>query len=423
MKLDTPIAIDRARYWALTTPTAAFYGSLAGNLIDVIDDRVPTAATDGTRIIWNPTWVATLTEQEVRFVLLHETLHCAHNHFDRLPHTEEGNVAGDYAINATLEKIAGITMPKGGLRDQRYDDMAEEEILTAIRKQPKPQPQQGQGQGQPQQGQGQPQQGQGQPQQGQGQGQPQQGQGQGQPDPTPDVGGCGTFIAPTAPPPPALGKTPPPTLKEKWERALIGADMARRQAGRGTVSANLQAEIDRLTATAKVDWRQETADFVKSAISTRNDWSRSSRRKALEAVIHPRRKRDGIGLLVVGRDTSGSIDRTLCAEFTAQINLLCAEVGCEAIVIDCDTEICAEYRVGHGDEAPLEAKGGGGTSFDPVFARVTQLIEDGEHIAGLVYLTDGDGDVSVTETDYPVLWGVYGGRTAPMPIGRTITVE
>jgi predicted metal-dependent peptidase len=421
MKIDTPIAIDRARYWALTTPTAAFYGSLAGNLIDVIDDRVPTAATDGTRIIWNPTWVATLTEQEVRFVLLHETLHCAHNHFDRLPHTEEGNVAGDYAINATLEKIAGITMPKGGLRDVRYDDMAEEEILTAIRKQPKPQ--QGQGQGQPQQGQGQPQQGQGQgqPQQGQGQGQPQQGQ----PDPNgqPDTGGCGTFITPTAPPPPALGKTPPPSLREKWERALIGADMARRQAGRGTVSANLQAEIDRLTATAKVDWRQETADFVKSAISTRNDWSRSSRRMALAPVIHPRRKRDGIGLLVVGRDTSGSIDRTLCAEFTAQVNLLCAEVGCEAIVIDCDTEICAEYRVGHGDEAPLEAKGGGGTSFDPVFARVTQLIEDGEHIAGLVYLTDGDGDVSVTETDYPVLWGVYGGRTAPMPIGRTITVE
>ena len=385
---DALLLIDKARYWALTTPTAAFYGSLAGNLIDVIADRVPTAATDGTRIIWNPTWVATLTEQEVRFVLLHETLHCAHNHFDRLPHTEEGNVAGDYAINATLEKIAGITMPKGGLRDQRYDDMAEEEILTAIRKQPKPQ--QGQGQGQPQQG---------------------------QPDPTPDVGGCGTFITPTAPPPAA------PSLKEKWERALIGADMARRQAGRGTVSANLQAEIDRLTATAKVDWRQETADFVKSAISTRNDWSRSSRRKALEAVIHPRRKRDGIALLVVGRDTSGSIDRTLCAEFTAQVNLLCAEVGCEAIVIDCDTEICAEYRVGHGDEAPLDAKGGGGTSFDPVFARVTQLIEDGEHIAGLVYLTDGDGDVSVTETDYPVLWGVYGGRTAPMPIGRTITVE
>ena len=413
---DALLLIDKARYWALTTPTAAFYGSLAGNLSDVvIDDRVPTAATDGTRIIWNPTWVATLTEQEVRFVLLHETLHCAHNHFDRLPHTEEGNVAGDYAINATLEKIAGITMPKGGLRDQRYDDMAEEEILTAIRKQPKPQPPPKGGKGpqggQPPQGGGQPPQGGGQPPQG---GQPDP---NGQPDPTPDVGGCGTFITPTAPPPAA------PSLKEKWERALIGADMARRQAGRGTVSANLQAEIDRLTATAKVDWRQETADFVKSAISTRNDWSRSSRRKALEAVIHPRRKRDGIALLVVGRDTSGSIDRTLCAEFTAQVNLLCAEVNCEAIVIDCDTEICAEYRVGHGDEAPLDAKGGGGTSFDPVFARVTQLIEDGEHIAGLVYLTDGDGDVSVTETDYPVLWGVYGGRTAPMPIGRTITVE
>ena len=391
-----PISIDKARYWAITSPHVVFYGSLASNLVDRLDSSLPTAATDGKTILWNPDWVATLTDAEVRFVLLHETLHCAHAHFDRLPHDSEGNVAGDYAINLILSKIDGITMPKGGLLDSRFADMAEEEIFADLRK-PKPKPQPGQGQPQP----------------GQGQGQPQAGQGQGQPDP----GQCGGF---TAPAPQAPGKAP---LKEQWDRALITADMARRSVGRGSVPGHLQAQLDKLTAAAAVDWKQETADFVKSVVTTRNDWSRSARRMALAPVIYPRRKTDGIGLLVVARDTSGSIDRKLCSEFTSQINNVVNELGCEAIVLDCDTKIHAEYRIGDGVEAPLDAVGGGGTSFDPVFARVNQLVDDGEAIAGLIYLTDGDGELTPGDSDYPVLWVVYGGRETPMETGRTLLVK
>ena len=373
-----PITIDKARYWALTTPHAAFYGSLASNLVDVMDPSVQTAATDGKVIRWSPEFVAKLTPEEVRFVLLHETLHCAHAHFDRLPITPEGNEAGDYAINAILAKVAGVSMPKGGLLDQRYDNMAEEEILAAIRRkqQPKQQPQQP---GQP--------------------GQP------GQPDPNgqPDPGQCGGFGPPAPTAPPAPGKAAPQTMAEKWQQAVVQADMASRSLGKGNAPAEMQRIIDAAKASAKLNWRDECADFLKSSIATRNDWTRSARRFAGAPVIYPRRRVDSTGLVVFVRDTSGSIDDKLTAQFTALIAQCCGDLNCEALVMDCDTIIHAEYRLAPGEEAPLHAKGGGGTSFLEPFARVAELVESGETVAGLVYLTDLCGDEPDT-VDISTLW-------------------
>jgi len=380
----TPIAIDKARYWALTTPHAAFYGSLASNLVDVMDPSVQTAATDGKVIRWSPEFVASLTPEEVRFVLLHETLHCAHNHFDRLPITPEGNEAGDYAINAVLEKVAGITMPKGGLRDTKYDGLAEEEILAALRRKPQPKPQDGQP---------------GQPGQPDPNGQPDQPDPNGQPDP----GGCGGFGPPAPSAPPAPGKAAPQTMAEKWTQAIVQADMAARSLGKGNAPAEMQRIIDAATAAAKLNWKDETADFLKSSIATRNDWTRSARRFAGAPVIYPRRRVDSTGLVVFVRDTSGSVDDKLTAQFTALIAQCCGDLNCEALVMDCDTIIHAEYRLAPGEEAPLHAKGGGGTDFREPFARVAELVESGENVAGLVYLTDLCGDEPDT-VDVSTLW-------------------
>src|SRR6185369_16129729 len=75
-----------------------------------------------------------LTDEELRFVLLHETLHCAHQHLWRLPPDENGNIAGDYCINRTLAGVPGISMPEGGLVcPPEFDLLAEEEIYAACR--------------------------------------------------------------------------------------------------------------------------------------------------------------------------------------------------------------------------------------------------------------------------------------------------
>jgi predicted metal-dependent peptidase len=183
----------------------------------------------------------------------------------------------------------------------------------------------------------------------------------------------------------------------------------------------MQRILDRVRAT-DVDWRQEIADFARTIVSARSDWSRSSRRHATAPVIYPRRKRDELDTLVVVRDTSGSINKSLCDEFTAQVTALCGELNCSAIVLDCDTKIHAEHRITPGGDCPLEVKGGGGTSFGPAFDHVRRMIENGDSVAGLIYLTDLDGAFPAEPADYPVLWAAYGTKSIA-PFGRTIRIK
>jgi predicted metal-dependent peptidase len=398
----TLLRIDRARWWALSSPAAVFYGALATHLVDVIDESVKTAETDGKRIIWNPTFVAGLTDEELRFVLIHEVLHCAHGHLWRLPPTPQANRAGDYAINRVLQGIAGIAMPAGCLLDPRFDDLSEEEILAALGREAQPQP------------------GNGKPSPGAGGGKPQPQPGKGQPDDeqtdSSDPGGCGGFTAPD--------KTPNPqgkTLAEKWEQAVIQAEFTAKTLGKGNAPADLKRILDRIRAT-EVDWKREVADFARNTISASADWSRSTRRMATAPVIYPRRKRDRVGCLLVVRDTSGSIDNKLCAEFSAQVTQVIADLQCRAIVLDVDTRLHAEYRLEPGDECPSNARGGGGTAFTPAFDRLAELQDEGEDIAGVLYLTDLDGEFPDNPPDVPTLWVAYG-TTRAAPFGRTLHVK
>lgn len=397
--MNIPIAIDRARDWALRSPHAVFYGVLASNLADVMDDTIATACTDGKVIRWSPKFVASLTEEEVRFVLLHETLHCAQGHFWRLPANQDGNIAGDYAINATLAKVAGIKAPAGALLDAKFADMAEEEILSALAK-PEPEDEQGQPNDDKGEGQG----------EGQGQGEPQKGQGQ----PDADAGGCGSFCEPAPDAPEAKQ-----TMAEKWQGAIMQADFVAKSTGAGSAPADMQRLIDAARVTSP-DWKQEMADFVKSAVSQRNDWSRSARRMATAPCIYPRRRADQVGQIVFVRDTSGSVDGAVLNAFNALIESAMADTSCSAIVIDADASVRAEYRLAAGDAVPATAKGGGGTAFQPAFDRIAGIIEAGDAVAGVVYLTDLEGP-QADACDLPVLWLCTTSNVADF--GRTVKVN
>jgi hypothetical protein len=304
-------------------------------------------------------------------------------------------------------------MPKGGLLDPRFDGLAEEEILAALGRTPQPQPGNGKPSPQPGKGAGKPQPGAGQP----GNGKPQPGKGAGKPQPgASDPGGCGGFIAPDTTPNPN-GQT----LREKWEGAVLQGEFLAKSLGQGNLPADLARIVQRVRA-VEVNWRQELADWTRSIVADRADWSRSSRRHATAPCIYPRRKRDQLGTIVVVRDTSGSIDKALCDEFSAQVTQFSADLRCKVVVLDCDTRIHAEYHLEPGDECPLDARGGGGTDFEPAFDRVAQLLDEGETIAGLVYLTDLDGKFPADPEEYPVLWAAYN-TTGAAPFGRTIHVK
>lgn len=369
--MNLPISLYRARDWALRTPSTVFYGVLASNLIDIMDDSIETACTDGKVIRWSPKFLASLTEEEVRFVLLHETLHCANQHFWRLPLNKRGNIAGDYVINAILSKIAGLKMPKGGLLDAKYSSMAEEQVLALL---PKDEDEEQEG----------------------------------------DGGGCGGFGEP-APDAPEASQT----LSQEWTGAILQADIAQKSADAGKAPADMQRMIDAIKVSAP-DWKQEMSDFLKSVVSQRNDWSRSSRRMASAPCIYPRKRADQIGQIVCVRDTSLSTTSAVLNTFNALIESAMADTNCGVIILDCDYDVCAEYRLSAGDAVPAIAKGGGGTRFQPAFDRVASLIESGEAIAGVIYLTDLEGP-QADACDLPVLWLCTTDLVADF--GRTVKVR
>lgn len=400
------LKIERARWWALSNQP--FYGSLAMGLQDVMGNpHGKTACTDGRRIFWDREFLGKLSDEETRFVLLHETMHPAHGHMWRLPPDERGNMAGDYAINATLAKLPGLKMPEGGLLDKAFDGMAEEEILNRI---PEP-PKGGGGSGSgsscgdfckpADDGEGK-----GEPGKGSNSGDKPKGQGK-----TPTNGQSGQNQ-----PQNALSEN----LQDQWKERVIQAAQAAKALGQGSAPADMQRIIDQ-TLSQKIDWKREMADFVKERMSTRNDWSRSARRHAWQPVIYPRKRQDETGLIVAVRDTSGSIDEKTIGEFNGLIESCMAESNCRAIVMDCDAALHGEYPIEPGELVPSQAKGGGGTDFRPPFERVAQLVESGEKIAGLIYLTDMMGSFPETAPDFATLW--LATTDAQGPFGRTVRIE
>lgn len=403
---NADLRIDRARWWSLTNQP--FYGALAMSLPDVFGrPGVDTAATDGRSIMWNPAYVETLTDEEIRFVLLHETLHCAHQHMWRLPTDQRGNVAGDHEINLLLQGLTGIKMPDGGLADPQYRGMSCEDILGSL---PEEQPgdesedgDQGDSDGSGSAG------------------APGTPGGPGKPASDP----CGTFTAPSpddtgAAADPAAQAAADQQLREEWETRVVQAAQAAQALGTGDIPADMQRILDKVRAQA-IDWRRELADFVRDAMSTRNDWSRASRRHAWQPVLYPRKRADEIGTVIFARDTSGSITDKLAAEYSALISQCLSETGCTGIVLDVDTEIKAEHVLAPGDECPLDAKGYGGTDFRPVFNRADEMVAMGEHVAGVVYLTDMlHGGRVPDSSELATLW--LSTTDLVGPFGRTVKI-
>lgn len=69
-----------------------------------------TACTDMRRIIWDPSFVARLTDEQIVFVMLHEIMHCCLNHCQRGRGKNHYfyNVATDIVVNSNILQALGF---------------------------------------------------------------------------------------------------------------------------------------------------------------------------------------------------------------------------------------------------------------------------------------------------------------------------
>lgn len=85
---------------------AAFFGQLCMNLKFIEDRnlRFKTMATDGMNIYYDPGFVNDHTDEEIRWVICHEVMHCAMYHFLRKQaNPSVWNMAADYEINQLID--------------------------------------------------------------------------------------------------------------------------------------------------------------------------------------------------------------------------------------------------------------------------------------------------------------------------------
>jgi predicted metal-dependent peptidase len=354
-----------------------------------VNDDVPTAATNGWDVVYNPSFVEQhmKSDPELRFLVLHEAMHKAYRHlqvWDAL-HTEDprlANIAADHFVNlALVDMDAGegfIKMPTLGVQpDAKYRGWSVKQIFEDLKQE---QEEGGEGQG--------------------------DGEGMDEHDWENATSGDPAQDAERA---------------NEIQRAIRQGEIIRRKmAGKG--AGNQDGAFGDLLQ-PKIDWKKVLRDFITETCAGRDEssWRKPNRRFLSYDIYMPSMVGTTMTELVIGFDTSGSIFGGHEMDvFASEIKSIIEDIKPTKVhVIYWDTEIAGHQTFEEGQFAvqDLKPRGGGGTDGAVLFE---YLREQRITPQAIVQFTDGYvGDWGTT--DVPTLWAVSSDLVAPF--GTTIRVE
>lgn len=341
-----------------------FFGVLALKLRLVESEQVPTLAVDGVNIYYNPQFVLQrLTQDTCRSAIAHEVMHCVFEHILRrgARNLMRWNKAGDYAINPIL-KNAGLPLGDGWLYNRAWENMSADEIYELL-------------------------------------------------DDQSDSGE-------------ALCEIQMPGSKEamsdqevEWKLATIQAAKAAESLQNGSVPGQLRKMLDDILA-PEIPWKEALAQFMTEKAKDDYSWRRPNPFYIHSGVYLPSMDGVGMGEVVIGLDTSGSVLSAL-DEFGATIKNIAASVKPSRVhIVYCDAAVNKVDVFERGQTLNFEAVGGGGTDFRPVFDYVA---EHNIRPACLLYLTDMYGSFPETAPSYPVVW--CSTTDSKGPFGDTLRIK
>ncbi len=327
-----------------------FVGSIALNLPYQIDQSIPTAATNGKVIKFNPDFVESLNDEELVFLVAHECFHPMLEHNFRRGERDhrKWNQAGDYVINQLLtdEKIG--KMPKQGLLNKATYDAGggtTDGIYGILPDNP---------------------------------------DGDDPLDDCEDGGG-----------------TPAEREQQKAEWKVKVAQAAQAAKMMGKLSVNLARLVDEVLQ-PKVDWRDVLRRFIEKAKNDERSFARPNRRFVQQGLYMPTISGEVMGELAFCVDMSGSIDQKTADQFAAEMRVVFEDCKPAKIhVIFFSHEVCAYDVMERDGEFKFEPRGGGGTAFSPCFKFMEEI---NITPVACVFLTDLCCDDFGPAPDYPVLW-------------------
>jgi predicted metal-dependent peptidase len=378
------ISIMRSKQFCL------FAGVLSIGKVTFTED-LPTAATNGRDVMYNPNFIDTLTDKQLTFVVLHEALHKVFQHMTiwRKLWKENpmlANIAADYVVNNTIVEADPhgevTSMPEMCLYDKRFANMTTKQVFDLLKQESPPKGGGGSGDGS-------------------GEDEPQGGHD------THDWEGAEQLTADEV-----------KEVQKQIDQALRQGEIIR-----GKMAGNQNRSIQELLE-PKVDWREQLREFVNATCKNKDktSWKRPSRRFIGQDIYMPSMIGETVGKLVVGIDTSGSIGNEELNEFLSEVVGICDDVTPESLELiywDYDVAAHETYNIGDYDGLATTTKpaGGGGTRVGSLNSYLKDKRITPEAI---IVLTDG-----YVEQDWggdweaPTLWAITS-KGVTSPHGKSI---
>lgn len=363
---------------------------------------LPTVATDGQDIFFNPDLLRSLPSAQIDSLLLHEVLHAALLHVPRRGEREPElwNTAADIVVNGMIAQQGCFELPPDALRHPKLEHLSVEEIYEILlQNNPDRSTCQPDLLSQP-------------PCDAPGEGQSGMGEGkaksQGVHENSPsqidrDSG--------------SLAQARQAALEAHWRDAMQQAiAIAHSTNSQGSIPGLMQRELRALTR-AKLDWRSYLWRYL---VQTPTDFMGFDRRFIGRGLYLEALQGESVQVFVAV-DTSGSIGDQQMQLFLSEVQgILKAYPHLTCELYYADAQAYGPYSLDADSEIPKPV-GGGGTSFVPFFERVSANRE--WHSNGVcVYLTDGYGTFPQEQPILPVLWVVTPGGLDPeqFPFGETV---
>lgn len=336
-----------------------FFGTLALFAQWHMDAGIPTAATDGRRLIFNPEFIEQQSLGRLCGLVTHELLHMALQHCPRRCErdAELWNIAADVVVNGMIRRETAYDLPEGGVEIPELAHLSVEEVyeqLLACK------------------------------------------------TTNPKIGLLDLIGVPGMGGSMQLDELQSQT--RHWRGALqqAVAVTARIQRGFGRNSLGENREFDTATSPS-LGWRELLWQFM---VATPYDFSGFDRRFINRGLYLEDMSGETVAV-AIAIDTSGSIDASDLNDFMVEVaGILAAYPQIRGELYFADAKLYGPYPFAADQPLP-EAKGGGGTSFRPFFEHLEKAAGQTTPLA--IYFTDGYGEFPARPPDFPVLWVVAPG--------------
>ena len=384
MKITEEMRIKKAHVQLMKHPETALYAGIILMGKSTVDDKTPTAYTDGWNKVYGREFVKKLTDKELRGVIMHENLHVALKHMSRFNKEFKKdprlvNASADYVVNDIIVNLKDQNhchLPKGGLVDDKYHNWSLNEVYRDMKQQQEDNP-------------------------------------DFEPEDSMDEHGFGEGES--------ADMTP-----EKAEQMSQEIDQKLREGGilAGKLGGSTPKQIRDLLD-GVVDWRTFLRDFITAQMKGGDEFTfrKYNRKRLVDDIYLPDTINETIDELIIDWDTSGSIGEQNNKEFGGEMKSICELLNPEKVrILWWDTEVAGEQVFTKGNyegmEHMLKPKGGGGTNPNCI---PKYLKEKNINASAMIVFTDGYfwGDVE-WDTDIPTLWLVTENDKLKVPKGKII---